>query len=226
MRKSDRLTRSLAQPPTTITSDGGTDARMEGRAAKSSCSFQKTDLVDNFLLLFLILISPSLFLFVPSSLLLCLSISVPVLLPESRPRPWPPFCFPFSPISLYRHSTPLRSPFQFIRIIPSDRKRPLPPSLRPSQSRSQPSQSVSQSVSPDSGGRRERARKVCQVRRRRRRRRQGRCQRRRTRPLHRGSGRSARRRGEGTEPASASSSGAFGLAVWRRLRSQSPLRPE
>ena len=221
-----RQAHSLAQPPTTITSDGGTDARMEGGAAKSSCSFQKTDLVDNFLLLFLILISPSFSL----SLLPSFFVS-PYPFLSSFPSPGRGRGRPsvsHSPLSLST-ATPLRSrsPFQFIRIIPSDRKRPLPPSLRPSQSqsRSQPvSQSVSQSVSPDSGGRRERARKVCQVRRRRRW--QGRCQRRRTRPLHRGSGRSARRRGEGTEPASASSSGAFGLAVWRRLRSQSPLRPE
>ena len=122
-----RQAHSLAQPPTTITSDGGTDARMEGRAAKSSCSFQKTDLVDNFLLLFLILISPSFSL----SLLPSFFVS-PYPFLSSFPSPGRGSGRPsvsHSPLSLST-ATPLRSrsPFQFIRIIPSDRKRPPSPS--------------------------------------------------------------------------------------------------
>ena len=141
----------LAQPPSrplllpSLPTDGG--------AAKSSCSLQKTDSVDGFL--FLILISPF------SLSLLCLSLHThhPLFLPWCQcplsllfsslqsPQPYLSLFPAATPVS-----TPLRSPFQFIRIIPSDRKR-------------SPSLSVPQSVRPSGGRRRERARKVCQVRR-------------------------------------------------------------
>ena len=129
----------LAQPPSrpllpSLPTDGG--------AAKSSCSLQKTDSVDGFL--FLILISPF------SLSLLCLSLHThhPLFLPWCQcplsllfsslqsPQPYLSLFPAATPVS-----TPLRSPFQFIRIIPSDRKR-------------SPSLSVPQSVRP-SGGRRE-----------------------------------------------------------------------